>query len=47
MVFPQPLQPHSNGRKVAVEVTTETAFGLGKRDVNVHLIFSQVGDGEW
>jgi hypothetical protein len=43
MVFSQPLQLHSNGRKAAVEVTTETEFGLGKRDVNIHLIFSQVG----
>jgi hypothetical protein len=36
MVFPQPLQLHSNDRKVAGEVTRETAFGLGKRDVNIH-----------
>jgi len=43
MVFHQPSQLHSNGRKVAVEVTTETVIGLGKRDVNINIIFSQVG----
>jgi len=46
MVFPQPLQLHSNGRKVAVEVTTETAFGLGKIDVNIYPIFWPNWDGD-
>jgi len=47
MVFHQPSQLHSNGRKVAVEVTTETVIGLGKRDVNINIIFSQVGWWLW
>jgi hypothetical protein len=43
MVFSLPLQLHLSGRKIEVGVTSKTAFGFGKRDVNIHLTFTQVG----